>query len=95
LLVLSLSSSRPWEIVFHLSAEFATAFLLLAGGIDVLKSTSVGRPILLTGLSMVIYSEIVSPGYYAQLGQWSSVAMFGIVLFGAVWSVMLLTRQGS
>ena len=61
--MLSRSSSRPWEIAFHLAAEFATAFLLLAGGIAVLKSTSVGRPILLTGLGMVIYSEIVSPGY--------------------------------
>jgi hypothetical protein len=47
----------------------------------------------MAGLGMVIYSEIVSPGYYAQLGQWAFVAIFAILLFGAVWSVMALLRQ--
>jgi hypothetical protein len=39
---------------------------------------------------MVMYSEIVSPGYFAQLNQWALVAMFAILIFGAVWSSMLL-----
>ena len=85
--------SAPMEIAFHLAAEFTTALLLLTGGVATLKTTSWGKPILLTGLGMVIYSEIASPGYYAQLGQWVFVAMFAVLLFGAVWSVMLLLRQ--
>jgi len=44
----------------------------------------------LVGLGMVMYSEIVSPGYFAQLGQWPVVAMFAVLLFGATFSVMKL-----
>jgi hypothetical protein len=85
--------TAPREIVFHLAAEFATALLLLGGGIAALRSISRGKQVLLTGLGMVIYSEIVSPGYYAQSGQWAFVAMFAVLLFGAVWSVMALLRN--
>jgi hypothetical protein len=85
--------SAPWEIAFHLAAEFTTALLLLTGGAAALKSISWGKPILLAGLGMVMYSEIASPGYYAQLGQWGFVAMFAVLLFGTAWSVMLLLRQ--
>lgn len=85
----------PWEIAFHLAAEFSTALLLLLGGIATLKSLSRGRQVLLTGLGMVIYSEIVSPGYYAQLGQWGFVVMFAALLFGAVWSAVSLLRNSN
>lgn len=87
--------TAPVEIAFHLAAEFTTALLLLAGGIAVLKSVPRGQQVLLTGLGMVIYSEIVSPGYYAQRGQWAFVAMFAALLFGAVWSVMVLLRNSN
>lgn len=85
--------TAPREIAFHLVAEFTTALLLLTGGIATLNASTQGRQILLVGLGMVIYSEIASPGYYAQLGQWAFVAMFAILLFGAVWSVKALLRQ--
>jgi hypothetical protein len=49
---------------------------------------------LLLGLGMVIYSEIVSPGYFAQLDQWGPVAMFALLLFGAAWSARLLLSTG-
>ena len=48
--------TAPLEIAFHLAAEFTTALLLLAGGVATLKTTSRGKPILLTGLCMVMYS---------------------------------------
>jgi hypothetical protein len=85
--------TAPWAIAFHLAAEMSTALILITGGLATLKSISWGKTALLTGLGMVIYSEIVSPGYYAQLGQWLFVGMFAILLFGAVWSVMLLLRE--
>ena len=52
-----------------------------------------GEEVLPVGLGMVIYSEIVSPGYYAQHEQWAFVGMFAILLFGAVLSVMQLLRE--
>jgi hypothetical protein len=84
--------SAPWEITFHLAAEFSTAIVLLTGGIALLRELAWARSVLLLGLGMVIYSEIVSPGYFAQLNQWAPAAMFAILIFGAVWSSMLLLK---
>lgn len=85
--------SEPWRIGFHLAAEFSTAILLIVGGIAALNSMARSKQVLMLGLGMVMYSEIVSPGYFAQLGQWMFVAMFAILLFGAVWSGMSLLRE--
>ncbi len=82
--------TEPWRIGFHLAAEFSTAIVLITGGIAVLRSAAWGRTVLLIGLGMVIYSEIVSPGYFAQLGQWPMVGMFSLLLGGAIWSMLLL-----
>ena len=75
--------NAPWEIAFHLAAEMSTAVVLLIGGIAALRSLAWSKQVLLLGLGMVIYSEIVSPGYFAQLNQWIFVAMFAVLLFGA------------
>lgn len=85
--------TAPWEIALHLAAEMTTAGMLICGGIAALKSVHWGKQVLFVGLGMVIYSEIVSPGYFAQLGQWPLVAMFAILLFGGTFSVMLLLRH--
>jgi len=84
--------SAPWEIAFHLAAEMSTAVILIIGGIAALRSIAWSRQILILGLGMVIYSEIVSPGYFAQFGQWTFVALFAVLLFGAVWSAMLMSK---
>ena len=85
--------TAPWEIALHLAAEMTTAGMLILGGIATLKSAYWGKQVLFVGLGMVIYSEIVSPGYFAQLGQWPPVAMFAILLFGGTFSVMMLLKQ--
>lgn len=85
--------TEQWRIGFHLAAEFSTALLLILGGSAVLRSAAWGRDLLLVGLGMVIYSEVASPGYFAQLGQWPMVWMFVALLAGAVWSVVLLVKQ--
>ena len=84
--------TEPWRIAFHLAAEFFTAIMLILGGIAVLRSMAWGRTVLLIGLGMVIYSEIVSPGYFAQLDQWPMVGIFIVLLVGAIWSALLLLR---
>lgn len=85
--------TETWRIALHLAAEFTTALMLIVSGIASLKSVTWGKKILLVGLGMVIYSEIVSPGYFAQLGQWALVAMFAVLLFGAVFGVMRLLQE--
>ena len=86
--------TAPWAIGFHLAGEFLTALILIIGGIASLKSTNWGKQFLLVGLGMVIYSEIVSPGYFAQQGQWAMIVMFAVLLFGTIFAVMSLLRQG-
>lgn len=85
--------SAPWAIAFHLAAELCTALVLIVGGISALNAKISGERILLVALGMVVYSEIVSPGYYAQLGQWSFVVMFGLLLAGAIIATALLVRR--
>ena len=85
--------TAPWEIAFHLAAEMSTAVILMLGGIAALKAMSWATPLLLVGLGMVIYSEIVSPGYFAQLGQWPLVVMFGILFIGAVIAIRQLFQK--
>ena len=85
--------TEPWRIALHLAAEFSTALMLIISGIATLKSIAWGKTALLLGLGMVIYSEIVSPGYFAQLGQWPMVGMFAVILTGAVISVRLLMKE--
>lgn len=84
----------PWAIGFHITAEILLALALLVGGIATLRSKFWGEKILLVALGMAIYSEISSPGYFAQLRQWAIVAMFAVLLFGATVSVMLLLKHG-
>ena len=86
--------TTQWALGFHISAEILLALALITGGIATLRSTSWGKKTLLVALGMAIYSEINSPGYFAQLGQWILVAMFAVLLFGATISVMLLLKQG-
>ena len=43
-------------------------------------------------LGMLLYTVIVSPGYFAQLGQWAMVAVFALLLVLAFLSIRLLTR---
>jgi hypothetical protein len=85
--------TEPWRISFHLVGEFLTALVLVIGGIATLRTFIWGKRLLLLGLGMVIYSEIVSPGYFAQLGQWSMVAAFAVLLVGALMSVVALLRN--
>ena len=85
--------SAPWEIAFHLAAEVSTAIVLILGNMAALRSISWSKQVLLLGLGMVLYSEIVSPGYFAQLSQWLFVVMFAILLFGAVWSGISLSKE--
>ena len=85
--------TTPWGIGFHMTAELLLALALLLSGMATLHSKPWGEKFLLAALGMAIYSEINSPGYFAQLGQWALVAMFGALLFGATISIMLILKR--
>ena len=78
------------EMMFHWVAEFGTALMLLGGGIGLLVSGTWAPIVFYIAVGMLIYTVISSPGYYAQLGQWSMVGMFSVILILAIVSIILM-----
>ena len=72
--------TEPVRIGFHLAAELLTALVLIVSGTGALAAKRWARPLLLVGLGMLVYTSIVSPGYFAQRGEMEFVLMFALVL---------------
>ncbi|MDO9044441.1 MAG: hypothetical protein Q7U35_03945 [Methanobacteriaceae archaeon] len=71
--------TKPAEIMLHLLAEFTTAVLLIGGGIGLLKKIKIGYNLNLVALGMLLYTLIVSPGYYLQRGNLAFVCVFALL----------------
>lgn len=84
---------RPAEIVLHLTAEFATSGMLIVGAIMMLKKRTAGAVLMLWALGMLVYTLIVSPGYYVQQGDAAFVVMFGILLVVTICLLVLHTAR--
>ena len=82
--------TEPLRIRFHLAAEFATAIALLVGGIALLTGQAWAGWFYLLAMGMLLYTLIVSPGYFADKGQWAFVGMFALVLLLALVSIVLV-----
>ena len=82
--------SEPLRIAFHLAGEFATALALVVGGIGLLTEASWGESVYLISMGMLLYTVVVSPGYFAQRRRWAFVGMFAIVFLLAVVSLVLV-----
>ena len=68
--------TEPARIIMHLAAEFLTAFVLIIGGYALLTKKEWGIRFHQFSLGMLMYTLIVSPGYYLQLGDMTMVGMF-------------------
>ena len=82
--------TEPIRLAFHLAAELTTALGLIVGGAALLKRLSWAATAYLVASGMLLYSVIVSPGYFAQQGQWAFVGMFGVLLslaLAGLWAV--------
>jgi len=84
--------TAPVALAFHLVAEAATAILLITGGIALLRRALWAPKLLMVANGLLIYTVIVSPGYFAQAGQWPLVGMFALLLVLAVLSIRSLWR---
>jgi hypothetical protein len=69
--------TEPARIIMHLAAEFTTAFVLIVGAYGLWTKRSWGIRFHQFSLGMLMYTLIVSPGYYLQLGDMAMVGMFG------------------
>jgi len=87
--------TEPIRIAFHLAGEFTTAALLVVGGVGLLAVKKWGYHVFLLALGMLLYTIIVSPGYFGQLGQWVFVVMFAVlVVLTALFAVLAYRAEG-
>ena len=82
--------TEPIRIKFHLTAEFATAIILLVAGIGMITNQDWAVSTYLVAMGMLLYTVIVSPGYFAQKGQWAYVGMFAVIFVLAVVSIFMI-----
>lgn len=82
--------TEPIRIAFHLVAKILTALLLIISGIALLTGAAWAQNLYLVGLGMLFYTSIVSPGYFAQKGEWAWLGMFSAIIILGLVSLMLL-----
>ena len=70
----------PYAISFHLAGEFGTAAMLIISGVGLLKGKGWAKILSPLALGMLLYTVVVSPGYYAQLGETPMVVMFLVLI---------------
>jgi hypothetical protein len=80
--------SEPTRIGFHLVGEMLTALVLILSGIGLLAGWSWAPVLYLVASGMLIYTAIVSPGYFAQQGKWIWVGIFAILILLNVGSMI-------
>jgi hypothetical protein len=79
--------TAPVALSFHLVAEGLTALVLLMSGIGLLLDVPVAPPSYRVGIGMLLYTVIVSGGYFAQRAEWAFVAMFAAIDVSALFAL--------
>jgi hypothetical protein len=82
--------TEPIRIKFHIAAEMITAASLLVAGIGLLLTSPWATSLYLIALGMLLYTSVVSPGYFAQQGQWGWLVMFGIIILLGITSIFFV-----
>lgn len=68
------------SIWFHLGAELLTSVMLLVSGVLLLTAEAAWVPhYAAAAFGALLYSTVNSPGYYADLRQYGTVAMFVVL----------------
>lgn len=89
------SDAVPFQIVFHLAAEFMTSIVIIVGGAAVLNRKPWGSRLYYIASGMLIYAVVNSAGYFMQLGRWPLVVMFAVLFLLTVLSVGKVVRSAS
>lgn len=78
------------EMAFHLSSEFAMAFICLISGWQIIKKKSPGKLLGILGHGMLVYSVLNAAGYYGEKGEIPMLIMFMALFFLSVISLAVL-----
>lgn len=82
--------TEPARIAFHLAAEFTTALGLILAGAGLLFGWGWARDLFLVASGMLVYTSIVSPGYFVQMGQKIWLLIFGLILALNMWTLSVV-----
>ena len=78
------------QMLFHWTAEFGTAVLLLLGGIGLFLHMHWMFRVYLIAMGMLLYTVVNSSGYFAQRREWPMVGVFGVIFALALVSLILV-----
>jgi len=84
--------TEPFRIWFHIAGEMITALALILSGIGLLAGWTWAAILFLIASGMLIYTAIVSPGYFAQQGKWIWVVIFSILILISGYSIISVGR---
>lgn len=83
--------TEPIRIGFHLAGELLTALALILAGAALLAGAPWAEPVFLTASGMLLYTAVVSPGYFAQQGQWVWVVIFGVLIAISLSTILIVS----
>ena len=88
-------NTEPIRIWMHLIAEMTTGIVLILGAYGLLRNKRWGYNTYLISMGMLIYTLIISPGYYAEKGNYLFVGIFIIMAFLAIMLIIasLIKKQ--
>ncbi|HSG79774.1 MAG TPA: hypothetical protein VLD62_09360 [Acidimicrobiia bacterium] len=67
------------EMELHLAAEFLTALALVVSGITLLAVGDSAAPFVAAALGMLLYTLIVSPGYFMARHRYAPATLFAVL----------------
>lgn len=71
--------TAPVEIALAITADWLTAIMLLVTGAGLLSRRNWAYRLYLFALGMLVYSVLISSGYFGQLGNPVFVALFAVL----------------
>ncbi len=83
----------PYEITMHLCGEFMTAVLLIIASVLIFAKSERGQNMFNIASGALLYTVIVSSGYYMQRNEYSMVIMFTVILLFTLFLLILTNSK--
>ena len=87
--------TAPYEITLHLIAEFSTAILLIISATLLFIGNKKGHVLINIAYGMLLYTLIVSSGYYLDLSNRPMALMFGVMFVLSIVAVLQHLRESA
>lgn len=87
-------NTKPAEIGLHITGEIITAVVLIIGGYAIFTKKDWGLQVYYFSMGMLLYTLIVSPGYYVGSGEIPFIIMFsGLFLLSVFFIIFSVIKR--